>query len=522
MPVKRYRRRSQRGGEAGEGRRAAAYASRIALRAGETNALRLDLTWNISGRYCERLGTPTSMRNTSIALRSSLLALCLAAGAGRVYPQWVEDSIQVPGAWVGSLAYNCREDVLYGNCEQAGIYFAIDCDSDCVIASYPLSGAFVLAYDSTDNKAYCSYCGPAMESLAVIDGQTHQVIQRFEMPGSTNPVWDVVSDRVYVSCQSTNSVAVLDCRTDSLLHYIPVGACPIKMYLNTLRRKLYVLNYDAGSVSIVDLATNQVIKTVVVGGYPNAGYYCRSVDKFYSAGPHEQCVVLGGLSDAIVARIPLPGIEDVLGATGNEDAGLVYLGTFSGHDDYVAVVSAQRDSVLATALTGRQPFGLAYSVQSGLLYCASSWSDEVYVLTGDGARILRTLQVGNSPFVFADVPHHRRLYLGHLGASFVYVLRDTTAGISETGAPEARPREALVVSPNPFGSWVSVAGNPSDCPVRIYSTAGELVRTILPTRTNRPRQSAVWDGLNNDGLDVPDGVYLVEAAGVRVKVVKAK
>lgn len=44
-------------------------------------------------------------------LRLALVAIYHAAGAGQAYPQWVEDSIQVPGAWVRSLAYNSREGV---------------------------------------------------------------------------------------------------------------------------------------------------------------------------------------------------------------------------------------------------------------------------------------------------------------------------------------------------------------------------------------------------------------------------
>ena len=151
--------------------------------------------------------------------------------------QYVEDSIDVGGAWVGSLAYNSREEVLYG-ASNDGVFFVISCDSNRIIASQQLSGAFMLAYDSIDNKAWCSYYGPEQDSLAVIDGKTHAIVKEMEMPGATMPVWDGASGRLYVTCQTTGSVAVLDAKTDSLLTYIPVGATPLKMYLNSFRRKL--------------------------------------------------------------------------------------------------------------------------------------------------------------------------------------------------------------------------------------------------------------------------------------------
>jgi len=154
------------------------------------------------------------------------------------------------------------------------------------------------------------------------------------------------------------------------------------MYISTLRRKLYVLNTDAGTVSIVSTMTNQVIKTVTVGGYANVGYYCPSADKFSCSGPLQQCVVIGGQSDTIVARVVLPGSGYVMSATGNEAAGLVYFGTYTGSDDYVATVSTQNDSVLATAVIGREPWGIACFEQSGLVYCASAMTNEVSVLWG--------------------------------------------------------------------------------------------------------------------------------------------
>jgi len=447
------------------------------------------------------------------------LLLCstlVATGRG----QYVEDSIDVGGAWVGSLAYNSREDVLYGRCQQAGIFFAISCDSNKVISSFPLSRPRQMTYDSVDNKAYCPYEGAGEESLAVINGATHELALTLRMPGATTAVWDPVSNRIYVSCQSTSSVAVLDCAGDSILTYIPVGACPIKMYINTRRHKLYVLNSDAGTVSVVNMRTNQVLKTVAVGGFPNAGYYCRSADKFYSAGPHNQCVVIGGLSDTVVARISLPGIEDVLGAAGNEDAGLVYLGTFTGHDDYVATVLAEKDSVTATAWTGREPWGLAYSSQSGFVYCASSWSNEVYVLSGDGARVLGRLQVGEYPFVFSTVPRHTRLYVGNLGSRYVYVLGDNEA---VQAAPEPESCDVVRVAPNPFARSVAVAWN---APLkygnlaRVYGQDGRLVKEAqVPAGQVR----WVWDGRDSRGRAVPPGVYIVTAlGGTRAKAIKLR
>jgi len=45
-------------------------------------------------------------------LGAALLMGCLFVVAGRVHSQTVEDSIDVGGAWVSSLAYNSRGDTV--------------------------------------------------------------------------------------------------------------------------------------------------------------------------------------------------------------------------------------------------------------------------------------------------------------------------------------------------------------------------------------------------------------------------
>ncbi len=442
------------------------------------------------------------------------------AAVATSHAQYVEDSIDVGHAWVGSLAYNSREDVLYGRCQQASIFFAISCDSNKVINSYDLSYPRQMAYDSIDNKAYCAYEGAEEESLAVIDGRTHALIKSIRMPGATTPVWDPASDRVYVSCQSTNKVAVVDCATDSLLEYISVGACPLGMYINTLRRKLYVMNADAGTVSVINMETNQVVKTVATGT-AGAGYYSRSVDKFYCTGDQGHCAVIGGQSDSVVVRVTLPGNASMMSAAGNEKKGLVYVGTASssGSEDYVATLSMQNDSLLDTTFIGREPWGVACFEPSGLVYCASAITNQVCVL--DGTGIVATLSVGDYPYVFASVPRYGRLYLGHLASQYVYVLRDTSAGVSEQQHPWPEFSDAVSAVPNPFASSVTLVWNSPHRVggvVRAYAQDGRLVRQVrMPAGNAR----WVWDGRDDAGNVMAPGVYVVETGtGGRQKVVK--
>lgn len=141
-------------------------------------------------------------------LRAALLLCGLLVATSR--EQYLEDSIDVGGGYVGSLAYSSVQGEIRGASWSASSVFAISCDSNKVVRSIALNWPRYLAYDSVDNKGHIAFKGAGKDSLAVIGGSTHQVIDKLEVPGAMMPVWDPVSDRVCVSYYSPNMVAVVD------------------------------------------------------------------------------------------------------------------------------------------------------------------------------------------------------------------------------------------------------------------------------------------------------------------------
>jgi flagellar hook assembly protein FlgD len=70
--------------------------------------------------------------------------------------------------------------------------------------------------------------------------------------------------------------------------------------------------------------------------------------------------------------------------------------------------------------------------------------------------------------------------------------------------------------PNPFSNDTYFTFNltgstlPDELKIRIYTVAGRLIRTVLvPTNTLRFGFNRIyWDGRDNDGSDIANGVYL--------------
>jgi DNA-binding beta-propeller fold protein YncE len=144
------------------------------------------------------------------------------------------------------------------------------------------------------------------------------------------------------------------------------------------------------------------------------------------------------------------------------------------------------------------------------------------VLTVDGSRIIKTIPLGDAPFVIASAPVHRRLYVGNNNTSFVYVLRDV-AGVEEPQSPRPGLCGALSVAPNPFTRSVTIVWNSltkGGGVARVYAQDGRLVKQaqILAGESRW-----VWDGRDDSGATLPPGVYVLETgSGVRAKAVKLK
>jgi flagellar hook assembly protein FlgD len=74
------------------------------------------------------------------------------------------------------------------------------------------------------------------------------------------------------------------------------------------------------------------------------------------------------------------------------------------------------------------------------------------------------------------------------------------------------------VSPNPFNPVTSVSyGAPADAHVKlaVYNVAGRLVRTLVDRHVDAGYHVAVWDGRDDNGVEVGSGVYFcrMEAEG---------
>jgi hypothetical protein len=260
-----------------------------------------------------------------------------------------------------------------------------------------------------------------------------------------------------------------------------------------------------------------------VGGYVNAGYYCRRVDKFYCGGDDE-VVAFDGLGDTIVARIPVAKHSTVDAISGSDKRDIVVASAFTG-TGWLYAIDASSDTVDAVVRAGRSMYGIHWSPLSDRFYCTTDLTNEVIVLSGDGRQHLMSLPVADGPYVIAESPAQRRLYVGHLNSSKVYVIRDATSAWPEGQPSTPDTTSGFRFDPSPFRDRLSIVSGTKVAAgsVGVYSEDGRLVRSLNAIKAAGHVRRLTWDGRDSRGRVVPSGVYVVTApGGLRAKAVKLK
>jgi YVTN family beta-propeller protein len=426
--------------------------------------------------------------------KAAIPALVLLALTLGVQAQWVEDSVEVETRWVGSLCYNPTANVVYGCGEQPGAFFAIDCSTNEVVASFPHRNALQVVHDSIDNKAYCIvYSTSDDDSILIIDGTTHARIGAIPLCWARFMVWDPVANRLYVSEFGDNSVAVIDCAPDTVIARIRTSSEPLRMHLSTGHRKLYVQCQGSDRLNIVDLNTLEVIENLRLEGMPETGCYSQAVDKYY-CGSGRQVTVIDGQADTVIGRLTVSGGAYSMVAVDSHR--LVMVGGYGGpdEDDTVFVFDAVSDTLVRALPTYDCPTGMCWSPLTDLVYVTAMYSNRLTVVEGNGSRVRNDFRVGRGPFVLLPVARHERVYVGHLGDSRVFVVRDRAGGIAEAASlpwwmdrvPATLVSDVLRV---PRGDGWSARG------AVLLDAAGRPVAEIVP-------------GVN-DVRHLPPGVYAV-------------
>jgi YVTN family beta-propeller protein len=263
-----------------------------------------------------------------------------------------------------------------------------DIDSGIDVNTFPIG----IAVNPSTNKVYV--VNEFSNTVSVIDTKTDTVkstinLGNFPYGIDMNPL----NNRIYITNRGSNTVSVLDGSVDIKLDDITVGKSPVGIAVNPSANWIYVTNLDDGTVSVIDGITNDVIETVSVGKTPYG-------------------IAVNPLSNQIY-------VTDII-------------------TNSVTVIDGETNEISAKIPVGKRPTGLALDIpdkkgENNRLYVASYDSDSVSVIDTVTNKVTNNItSVGDSPVGMAVNSISNKLYVSNIASNTVAVI-DTNNISSETG-----------------------------------------------------------------------------------------
>ena len=107
--------------------------------------------------------------------------------------------------------------------------------------------------------------------IAIIDTQTDtvkKVIPLDDAQSASGVAYDAQTDRVLVASQGSDNLLIVDAKSGKTLHNVKIGAGPLNVAFDPVRRLAYVPSRGAGTLTVVNV-DGKVVGNLSAGTFPN-------------------------------------------------------------------------------------------------------------------------------------------------------------------------------------------------------------------------------------------------------------
>ncbi|MEO0114132.1 MAG: T9SS type A sorting domain-containing protein [candidate division WOR-3 bacterium] len=415
---------------------------------------------------------------------------------------------------------------LYVNLDQSGRLLVLDCSTYAIrkIIQLPPDHFPCSVYPfwhRQGHKIYYTF-NIRPRRIAVIDNRTDSIIKWINWPAMTPVVYNSKTDKIYAS--GNGSIAVIDCETDSIVKIISHPSYHLGVMLwDSIGDKLYTGDWQWGSDRVIVLnclndSVIAVINTRVT--VPYQAVYHAQRRKLYVAGEEGRTgAVICTKGDTLIKNLyPIYSPWPIEYLIINELADRVYWPS-SYHRGELFVVNCETDSIIKTIEPGPSVFdGLRLNHSSNRLYIGSADTAGtgypytlLQILDCQNDSIIAKIRFGWGGVGMEYDSIHRKIYIGDIIDSALYVIRDDIAGTEESQRAINAYHQPFEIYPNPGRSVLtirlslSVDRSPLNVPnfvLKIFDVSGKLIKTIV-TPEDRNKLKVSLKGIN-------PGIYFLE------------
>jgi YVTN family beta-propeller protein len=428
---------------------------------------------------------------------SAIILFCIPM---LISAQWLETTISLPDSLPWILSYNSTNNKIYCTSFLSYSVTVIDGASNSVVNNIA-TGANDIEYNQTENKIYCS-CG---DCVKVIDGATDSIIDSVTtgfIPYGM--LYNETGNKIYCQkhfCGNTDSLFVIDCALDSVIATIDIGnypLVPIMMVHSTISNKVYIADYASNNVTVIDCVGDTIVTNISLGSGPTLqarGLTYNSTNNRIHCSTFDYVITIDCVSDSIILYTPLP--DPGMDLSYNPAENKVYCATEPSN---ITIIDGASTGVIGELSVGMWPCAFIYDPDHNKMYCADSGSHDVTVICGEGDSVITMINVGTCPVALAHNPIQNRTYVANYYSSSISVIRDSLTGIEEL--IQSTSPFSLDIYPNPIKELLTIHASTALRSVNVYDICGKLVRTETMTKSENTPAISV--------KNLSAGVYFVK------------
>lgn len=346
----------------------------------------------------------------------------------------------------------------------------------------------------------------------------------------------VLDGRIYIANRSTNNVSVIE--GDEVVAVIAVGAAPIAVAADAETGLVYVANEGEDSISII--SGYRVVETVPAPRSPAC--LAALEGRLYAGGRGENALmVLDGVSGEFIASVPLDASIGVLALAVNSlndllyasvydaveivdlkelvvvgrlereayltlgadpSSGRFFVGEYESESSshYLVAYDALGAQVLGRVLIGRDPRGMAVDANSGRIYVANSWSNDVSIIDGRAWELVATVPVGLRPLDVA-VGDRGEVYVVNSGSDNVALVDGRSSHLLHVVPLALLPR-GMAVDLSTGRLYVANASTNSIFVVEAGQVVAEIAAGLHPSEVALSSRGDTLSVLNYVGGDL--------------------
>jgi YVTN family beta-propeller protein len=255
--------------------------------------------------------------------------------------------------------------------------YIIDSSDNSIITSITgvTTNPALITYDSVRNNIWVVWLG---QVFTKINCSTHTETGMGFFGTCEGIVYNSVNDRIYISYPLSNLVVMYDLDIDNAVGSISVTGASLSIFIESLNKMF--ISTTSNTVAIIDCATNTVSATLSVGTTPKNSAYNPINNYVYVACQGSNNVYrINALTNAIVGS-PITVGTSPTGIAYNETTNQIFISCNVSDDIYV--IDCDTDTVVGSPITvGDAPIGVTYNPLKGTIYVANSGGDSVTEIT---------------------------------------------------------------------------------------------------------------------------------------------